>query len=173
MDKKEMLSALIQHFSAGNKAQFAKLLGITPQTVSTWLTRNTFDADRIFAYCKGVNGNWLLSGRGEMLNPAPTTVPTKNKQRMLEELIGYYADGNKDKFHQMLGVAPQTINEWIARETFDAELIYTKCEGVSGDWLLSGEGPMLKKDMPTSCQPSRIEELLFKLFDEVHKKRKV
>ena len=48
-----MLSALIQHFSAGNKAQFAKLLGITPQTVSTWLARNTFDADKIFAYCEG------------------------------------------------------------------------------------------------------------------------
>lgn len=63
-----MLSALIQHFSAGNKAQFAKTLGITPQTVSTWLARNTFDADKIFACCEGINGDWLLSGKGDMLH---------------------------------------------------------------------------------------------------------
>lgn len=67
-----MLSALIQHFSAGNKAQFAKLLGVTPQTVSTWLARNTFDADKVFACCEGVNGDWLLSGAGPMLKEAPS-----------------------------------------------------------------------------------------------------
>ncbi|WP_373172700.1 LexA family transcriptional regulator [Prevotella merdae] len=67
MDKKGMLSALIQHFSAGNKAQFAKLVGVTPQTISTWLSRNTFDADKIFAFCEGINGDWLLSGKGDMI----------------------------------------------------------------------------------------------------------
>jgi repressor LexA len=79
MDKKEMLSALIQHYSAGNKAQFAKLLGITPQTVSTWLARNTFDADRVFALCEGVNGNWLLSGKGNMLKEEePAIIPSND-----------------------------------------------------------------------------------------------
>lgn len=91
-----MLSALIQHFSAGNKAQFAKLLGITPQTVSTWLARNTFDADKIFAYCEGVNGNWLLSGKGDMLKGSGVVAePSKDGTGIplipVEAMAGYFA----------------------------------------------------------------------------------
>ncbi len=91
-----MLSALIQHFSAGNKAQFAKLLGITPQTVSTWLARNTFDADKIFAYCEGVNGDWLLSGKGEMLKGSNVVIePSKDGVGIplipVEAMAGFFA----------------------------------------------------------------------------------
>lgn len=69
------------------------------------------------------------------------------KNTMLEQLINYYTDGNKSKFANMLGVKPQTINTWIARNTFDAELIFSNCDRVSGDWLLSGEGAMIKGDI--------------------------
>lgn len=87
MDKKERLSALIQHFSAGNKAQFAKMLGITPQTVSTWLARNTFDADKIFAFCEDVNGDWLLSGEGDMLSSPSSSQPqpSVHVERLLDD----------------------------------------------------------------------------------------
>lgn len=81
MEKKDMLMALIQHFTAGNKAKFAKKLGVTPQTVSTWLVRNTFDADRIFAKCEGVNGDWLLSGNGDMI---VSVVPKKDNGLFFE-----------------------------------------------------------------------------------------
>ncbi|MCL1606654.1 MULTISPECIES: hypothetical protein [Mediterranea] len=67
------------------------------------------------------------------------------KSDMLECIINYYTDGNKARFAAIIGVKPQTINTWSARNTFDAELIYSKCEGISGDWLLgNGEGEMLK-----------------------------
>ena len=69
-----------------------------------------------------------------------------DKGLMLEQLINYYSNGNKARFASLLGVRPQTINTWIARNTFDAELIYSKCESISGDWLLSGEGDMCKKE---------------------------
>ena len=39
MGKKDMVLALIEHYSNGNKAQFASLLGITPQGLSTWIKR--------------------------------------------------------------------------------------------------------------------------------------
>lgn len=67
-----------------------------------------------------------------------------NKKAMLEELISHFTKGNKAQFANMLGIQPQTINSWQTRNTFDAELIYSKCEDISGDWLLSGTGPMLK-----------------------------
>ena len=47
-------------------------------------------------------------------------------------------------------VKPQTINTWIVRNSFDIDLIYAKCEGVSGDWLLSGDGNMLKSENENS-----------------------
>jgi len=62
---------------------------------------------------------------------------------MLENLINYYTDGNKAKFAAKIGVKPQNISAWIARNTFDAELIYSKCMEVSAAWLLSGKGEML------------------------------
>ena len=67
-----------------------------------------------------------------------------NKSDMIERLIEYYSDGIKAKFAQKLGLKPQTINGWIIRNTFDAELIFSKCEGVSPEWLLTGRGDMLR-----------------------------
>ena len=67
MDKKDMLESLIKHFANGNKRQFSMRLGVTPQTINTWISRNTFDAELIFAKCEYVSGDWLLSGNGDML----------------------------------------------------------------------------------------------------------
>lgn len=75
---------------------------------------------------------------------------------MLYQLINYFSKGSKSQFANMLGIKVQTISAWLARNTFDAELIFTKCKVVSGDWLLSGEGEMLRdneimqKKMPAS-----------------------
>ena len=81
-----------------------------------------------------------------------------NKKERLETLINYYTDGNKSKFSALLGVKPQTINTWLTRDTFDADLIYAKCEFLSGDWLLSGEGEMLKVSTP-SDKPSVVSTI--------------
>ena len=77
MDKTKMLDGLIRHYTKGNKAQFAKLLGVSAQTISAWIARNTFDAELIYAKCRYVDSSWLLTGEGAMLqetenNNAPT-----------------------------------------------------------------------------------------------------
>ena len=71
---------------------------------------------------------------------------------MIDMLIAHYSNGNKALFAKKLGVTPQAINGWQARGKFDAERIYTKCEGVSGDWLLSnGEGSMIRNEGQSSA----------------------
>lgn len=67
MGKKDMILALIEHYSNGNKAQFASLLGITPQGLSTWIKRESFDIELIFSKCEDISAQWLLTGEGEMI----------------------------------------------------------------------------------------------------------
>lgn len=62
-----MILALIEHYSNGNKAQFASILGITPQGLSTWIKRNSFDIELVFSKCEGISAQWLLTGEGDML----------------------------------------------------------------------------------------------------------
>lgn len=70
------------------------------------------------------------------------------KAEMIEEMINHYTNGNKAQFAKFLGVKPQTISAWIARGSFDNELIYAKCRDISADWLLSGKGSMLAEEKP-------------------------
>lgn len=79
---------------------------------------------------------------------------------MVECLVNHFCDGNKAKFAQMLGLKPQSINGWISRETFDAELIYNNIKGVSAEWLLSQEGEMLKQSQNENVKSSLYEENL-------------
>lgn len=68
MQKSDMLECLINYYADGNKAKFSAQIGVKPQTVSAWISRNTFDAEALYANCKGISADWLLSnGNGEMI----------------------------------------------------------------------------------------------------------
>lgn len=68
-----------------------------------------------------------------------------DKSSMVESLVKHYSNGSKAAFAERLGVKPQTIHSWISRSTFDSELIFAKCDLVSPEWLLTGEGDMLRE----------------------------
>ena len=77
----------------------------------------------------------------------------EKKDRLLR-LIEHYADGNKSEFARMIGISPQAISTWISRNTFDMDVIYSKCVNISPEWLLTGKGPMLK----TALQEAMVVE---------------
>ena len=66
------------------------------------------------------------------------------KRERLQALINHYTSGNKAKFAAKLGITAQGLSTWLARNTFDTDLIYSKCEEISPDWLLTGHGEMFK-----------------------------
>lgn len=62
---------------------FANYLGIKPQTLSSWLSRNTFDIDLIYSKCVNINPEFLISGIGSVKRPVidysyPDSEPVNN-----------------------------------------------------------------------------------------------
>ncbi len=75
------------------------------------------------------------------------------KKERLEALVKHYTAGSKARFAQKLGISAQGLSTWLARGTYDIDIIYAKCEGVSADWLLTGRGEMLIDKNQNAPQP--------------------
>ena len=56
-------------FAKGNQSKFAKAMNTNQGTIGTWIARKNFDPERIKRAFPQVDGNWLLTGEGEMLLP--------------------------------------------------------------------------------------------------------
>ncbi len=99
---------------------------------------------------------------------------------MLDAMIAHYTGGNKAKFATLLGVSAQTVSAWSVRNTFDSELIYTKCIGLSSEWLLTGEGSMLRDSKnpkestmdhnPEKVQSTSSDAVTLRLMDKLDEK---
>lgn len=67
-DKILILNEIKQHYKLKNNVEFASFLGISPQNLSNWYGRGTLDYELLYTKCLNINGDWLLSGKGEMFN---------------------------------------------------------------------------------------------------------
>ena len=75
---------------------------------------------------------------------------TNNEQ--LDQLVSHFAKGLKADFARMLGITKQSLHSWYTHNHLDVGKIYMACPGVSVDWLITGEGAMLKTDRPPVLQ---------------------
>lgn len=53
-----------------------------------------------------------------------------------------------------LGISKTTLSNWKSRNSLDFSLVFSNCEQLSADWLLTGEGDMLKSK--ETLEPSPI-----------------
>ncbi|MBP3269884.1 MAG: hypothetical protein J6L98_04305 [Bacteroidales bacterium] len=67
MSRRDQLLMMIEHFASGNKAEFARILSISPQNLNSWLKNGYVDIERVFKSCHGISAEWLITGEGEML----------------------------------------------------------------------------------------------------------
>lgn len=67
MDKSLMIRQIREHYELDSDTALARLLGITPQTLSNWKSRNTLDPYLIYTKCVDISPEWLLTGKGSML----------------------------------------------------------------------------------------------------------
>ena len=73
-----------------------------------------------------------------------------DKSLILNEIKKHFGYKKDADFARYLGISPQTLSSWYSRNTFDIELLYAKCRDVEAHYLLTGEGPMLRSDLPAA-----------------------
>lgn len=97
IDKSMILNRIKSYLGLDKDAEFARYLGISPQTLSSWHSRNTFDIHLLYSKCVFVNAEWLLTGEGEMLKNQ--YVEKNIPESVVSEPQSIYdADGWKHKY---------------------------------------------------------------------------
>lgn len=67
-----------------------------------------------------------------------------DKKLILNKLQEYYNFKKDIDFADFLGISGQVLSKWKTRNTYDIELIYTKCTEINPEWLITGNEPMIK-----------------------------
>lgn len=158
MDKISIINALVAHYGNGSKTKFAQFLGITTAAVTNWYLRGDFNVKLVSEKCPDINPGWLLTGEGPMLKvdlqkietPAPKPIPAPTPIKIngytpterLEMLVEHYAQGNKAKFAEMLGVSSGAVSNWYRRGVIQSQLLLAKFPEINPDWLAIGKGEM-------------------------------
>jgi hypothetical protein len=87
LDKLLILNKIKEHYSFKKDSDFARFLEIKPQTLASWYTRNTFDIELLYSKCIGIDGNFLLSGEGDMMKNSNIVIEkTAEAQNTIDEL---------------------------------------------------------------------------------------
>ena len=81
-----------------------------------------------------------------------------DKSLILNKIKSHLNLKSDTELANFLGIKPQVLSNWRARNTFDTELIYTKCVDIDANWLLTGEGEMLKSET-TKTETSKEESV--------------
>lgn len=90
MDKSLILNEIKKTFNIRSNAEFARILGISPQNLSNWYKRKTFDVNLILRKFTNVNESWLLTGEGEMLKSDIPVVAENMNVISTGRVIPYY-----------------------------------------------------------------------------------
>lgn len=84
-----------------------------------------------------------------------------DKSLILNNLKKYYNFKKEQDFAEFLGIKPQLLSSWHQRNSFDIELIYTKCKEINPHYLLTGTGSMLC----TNNKPDNFNEISGRIKD--------
>ncbi len=67
MNAEAILNKIKNHYGFKKDTGLARHLDISPQTLSNWKKRNSYDPQVIYAKCPEINPEWLMTGKGFML----------------------------------------------------------------------------------------------------------
>lgn len=89
INKSEILDNIKSLYNLKTDTQLAEKLGVKSQTISTWRNRNSIDIELIYSKCEFIDGNYLLSGKGEILR-------SKTKKININKILNYIQSNKED-----------------------------------------------------------------------------
>lgn len=81
-----------------------------------------------------------------------------DKSLILSKIKSHYEIKKDGDFAIFLNISQATLSNWHSRNTFDAELIISKCDDIDANWLLTGQGEMLKSKPESISHVSEPQE---------------
>jgi len=93
----------------------------------------------------------------------------------IKELVAYFADGNNSKFAAIIGTNEANVRNYITGTApkFDIIASIARSFEINYDWLLLGEGSMIKKLKKYQMSESSLENQLIKEPEARHRAIKV
>lgn len=146
VNKTIILEELRKYKRFKTQTEFADFLGITPQSISKWYKRNTYNINVLTNRFPEVNTEWLLTGNGEMLKKQ-TTIFTSISQTIKDRVYLFceHKSMSIKQFEESCGMSNGYISSM--RKGFGKEKlnqVLNQFPDLNRDWLLFGEGEMLK-----------------------------
>lgn len=149
IDKSLILNNIKLHYGFKSDAEFARFLSIKPQTLASWYSRNSYDAELLYAKCVGISGDFLLSGIGDMMrqpysNGMKAPINTDGSKTIGNRLLTIREANNyssKD-FAELLKIDP---SQYSKIEAGKLSITLAQCINVCGvfstslDWLVFGK----------------------------------
>ncbi len=80
-----------------------------------------------------------------------------DKIQVLNALKEYKNFSSMAEFARYLGIKAQALSNWYTRNTFDIHILSDKFPEIDANWLLRGEGPMLKEDTDNVVKVAKAE----------------
>lgn len=72
-----------------------------------------------------------------------------DKSLILNRVKLFYNFSTDVELADFIGISKSTLSNWYKRNSLDYDLLFSKCEQINKNWLISGEGSMLKEDQAT------------------------
>lgn len=88
-----------------------------------------------------------------------------NKSLILNRIKIAYSLKNDAELARFLEIQRNTLSNWYSRNTIDYDKVFLKCELLNFDWLLTGNGEMLKKS--SSSQPQENDKYITSLEKQI------
>ena len=146
MNKKDQILAIITQFAKGNKTQFANIMGVSNQAVSSWIARESFSPELFYQKLPGLSAKWLLSGEGPMLETGersqqiadvPTAVthfvgsPDPDVAPEGAKLVLFYDVDFMGGFGELENDQTVRPDDWVVSPGFERATLWCRCVGRS------------------------------------------
>lgn len=89
IDKSLILNELKKHYNFKKEVDFASFLGIKPQTLASWHSRNVFDIEILYEKCNDISPDFLFTGKGDVKRLSSDREPENPYSKKIVELQEY------------------------------------------------------------------------------------